>query len=141
MQVCKRAQKGANERKRALPHKNCKKTGLKQTGLGAPNFHVTGVFQTVFLKYRKASPPQALPKLSLTPSPSQPFPNPSQPLPNPPQPFLSNPSFQPPRKPFCKTPFDKNPLTHPRFKGRKPTPKKPFLSPTLSSLCGGGMTF
>ena len=31
---CKRAQKGAKERKRALARKNCKLTGLKQPGLG-----------------------------------------------------------------------------------------------------------
>ena len=35
-QVHKRAQKCANERKRALPRKNCKQPGLKQPGLGTP---------------------------------------------------------------------------------------------------------
>ena len=32
-QVCKRAQKGAKECKRALPRKHCKQPGLKQPGL------------------------------------------------------------------------------------------------------------
>ena len=32
------AQKGEKERKRALPRKNCTQPGLKQPGLGTPNF-------------------------------------------------------------------------------------------------------
>ena len=33
----RKCQKGANERKRALPRKYCKQPGLKQPGLGTPN--------------------------------------------------------------------------------------------------------
>ena len=35
-------QKGAKERKRVLPHKNCKQPGLKQPGLGTPKYDVIG---------------------------------------------------------------------------------------------------
>ena len=38
---CKRAQKCAKERKKALPRKNCKRPGLKQPGLGTPKNYMT----------------------------------------------------------------------------------------------------
>ena len=57
----KREQKGANERNRALPRKNRKPLGLKQPGLGTPNYAVTlHSFRKIPapIKIKSALPPQ-----------------------------------------------------------------------------------